>query len=114
MKLLKQIIEWFKRTLFFTHFRVKILDDIPDKIKEHSIYVIGKGDPWLLIFLCPCGCGEELRLNMMEEEQPCWTLKNEGKRFDLFPSVNRVKGCRSHFWIKQGKVVWCLKNGDNE
>ena len=107
MKLLKQIIEWFQRTLFPTRLKFKIVDDIPEKVKKDSFYVIGKDDPWLIIFLCPCGCGEELILNMMEEEQPRWTLKNEGKRFDLFPSVNRVKGCKSHFWIKQGEVVWC-------
>ncbi|MEG0619333.1 MAG: DUF6527 family protein [Bacilli bacterium] len=26
---------------------------------------------------------------------------------NLYPSVFLKKGCKSHFWIKNGKIIWC-------
>ena len=29
------------------------------------------------------------------------------KRVTLFPSVHRMVGCKSHFFIRKGKIAWC-------
>ncbi|MBR09449.1 MAG: hypothetical protein CMP48_17410 [Rickettsiales bacterium] len=106
MRVISYLFERLKRWFHSDRLRIKKGNDVPKKVKRNTIHLVGKEDPWLMVFLCPCGCGDELRLNMMEEEYPCWSLKIEGKLIDVFPSINRVRGCKSHFWIKKSKVKW--------
>ncbi|WP_394341525.1 DUF6527 family protein [Albibacterium indicum] len=57
--------------------------------------------------LCPCGCKNILHMNLMEEESPCWSYSiNKKNIITIRPSVNRIVGCKSHFFVREGKVVW--------
>ncbi|MER8408153.1 DUF6527 family protein [Mesorhizobium sp. M1307] len=57
---------------------------------------------------CPCGCGEPIELMVLKEAKPRWDVRiDESRRPTLHPSVWRQKGCRSHFWIRQGRIHWC-------
>ncbi|WP_310503288.1 DUF6527 family protein [Rhizobium sp. BK176] len=57
---------------------------------------------------CPCGCGDTIELLVAAETKPCWDVAiDEKRRPTLHPSVWRQKGCRSHFWIRRGRVHWC-------
>ncbi|WP_354678502.1 DUF6527 family protein [Cupriavidus plantarum] len=86
-----------------------VVEDLPDQFKPRTLYVVGENEPyWLAAFVCPCGCGETIQLPMITGQRPRWTLDSKGTRLpSLSPSVDRTVGCRSHFWIRAGKIWWC-------
>lgn len=66
--------------------------------------------PHSLIFLCPCGCGDEVHIptKAMAGTDRSWSLViDESSRPTLSPSLQRTVGCRSHFFVTSGKVRWC-------
>jgi hypothetical protein len=66
------------------------------------------GEDWSIGMSCPCGCGETIELMLLPEAKPRWTLSRDGRgRPTLSPSVWRKTGCRSHFWLREGRVFWC-------
>lgn len=84
------------------------VEDVPDVIKPGVVYLIGDGPaPWATSFLCPCGCGETISLSLIPTDRPSWRAHLHRKGLiTLSPSVWRTKGCRSHFFIRSGRVVW--------
>lgn len=61
---------------------------------------------WVLM-RCPCGCGEDLALNLMRSHRPVWELSvNQAGQASLHPSVHATT-CGAHFWLKNGTVNWC-------
>ena len=89
-------------------------EDAPDRPRPKVLYVVTEdGTPWSAAMLCPCGCGETLHMNLLPDERPLWHLAvNAGGASTLQPSVNRIKGCRSHFWFRNGRVRWCADQKD--
>ena len=69
-------------------------------IRSHGI------DKWCL-FTCPCGCGQQIALNLMKSHFPRWRVdtKRDGT-FSLYPSVDSTT-CGAHFLIRNSQVVWC-------
>jgi hypothetical protein len=69
--------------------------------------------PWVLYYaeeygaaahLCACGCGSKIRTPIDEAE---WSLKEDINGPTLNPSVgNWQKPCRSHYFIRNGVVLW--------
>ncbi len=65
------------------------------------------GEPWSVVMMCPCGCGQRVELPLLQEASPRWNLQvDKLKRPTLHPSVWLRDGCRSHYFIRSGKVVW--------
>jgi hypothetical protein len=96
-----------KKESLYTNKRVEI---IPDKLKPLILYIEGDGNKdQFAALLCPCGCGEEINLNLEPDEEPCWHLAS-GNFTDLSPSIWKSNNCKSHFFIKEGKVKWCIDN----
>lgn len=57
---------------------------------------------------CPCGCGDKIQLSLSPERRPRWSVKIDWlARPSVEPSVHQLDGCRSHFWIRRGRIVWC-------
>ena len=84
-------------------------DTPPDKLPLRNLILAREdGEDWAVAFRCPCGCGKRLELLLVEEAKPNWklTIKDKGSP-TLHPSVWLKKDCRSHFWLRDGKVVWC-------
>jgi hypothetical protein len=83
-----------------------------DSIQENEfIAVVYKRKPIWALFKCPCGCGYIITLPLQKPHNPKWTLyKSEFERPTLYPSVWQNKGCQSHFWIEDGKVIWYNNN----
>ncbi|RZH25210.1 hypothetical protein EXD98_18250 [Acinetobacter pittii] len=83
--------------------------DIPSPLHPHTVYIIGiKGNEWLAVFKCPCGCRAKIQLNLLPEERPRWKWKvNNNGTITLTPSVWRKVGCRSHFVMREGLIIWC-------
>ena len=66
----------------------------------------GGNRKWALM-RCPCGCGEDLALNLMRSHRPAWQLiVNNAGQASLHPSVHTTS-CGTHFWLKNGIVNWC-------
>jgi Family of unknown function (DUF6527) len=62
-------------------------------------------DRWVLL-RCPCGCNDVVTLSVQQVHQPHWKLSGVEKRPTLHPSIWRTEGCRSHFLVREGKVIW--------
>ena len=62
--------------------------------------LVERGRPRVLILACPCGCGEELAINLDNQAGPAWRLYRRNRAVTIFPSVWRETGCESHF------IVW--------
>jgi hypothetical protein len=66
----------------------------------------GGRQKWL-IFKCPCGCGQEIALNLMSTHFPHWRVDvRTSQLFNVHPSVDATS-CGAHFWLRDGRVSWC-------
>lgn len=84
-------------------------DMLPDSLPLWSLVMARDGDEdWAIGLRCPCGCGQRLEMMLLKEVKPRWDVSVDFKgRVSLHPSVWLREGCRSHFWVKGGKIVWC-------
>lgn len=83
-------------------------EDQPDLLDPTHIYLIGDGPkPWSASFICPCGCRETISLSLIPNDRPRWraTTHADGT-LTLSPSVWRIRGCKSHFVVRRGKIFW--------
>lgn len=84
------------------------VQDLPDTISEDTIYIVGKnGHLWYVAMKCPCSCSDIIYLNLVEDTWPYWKIFQTRKGISLNPSVWRTKGCKSHFIVNKGKIIWC-------
>lgn len=75
----------------------EIQADLP---QGQAILVERDGQPRWLVMSCPCGCGEEIRVNLDRRSGPAWRIYNSPQgSFSVYPSVWRDSGCGSHFII---------------
>ena len=83
-------------------------DTLPASIPpRRMIHMVDQGDEWSVGFLCPCGCGEAIELLLPAFIEPHWSLTvDEIGRPTLAPSVWRNEGCKSHFFVRDGRVIW--------
>lgn len=62
--------------------------------------------------LCACGCGAKVRTPLGPVD---WSLEVGTHGPTLFPSIgNWQQPCRSHYWIRNGAVVWAEVWTDEE
>ena len=82
--------------------------DVPGTFNKETIYILGSNKfPWQIAFLCPCNCGDLIQLNLLKEARPSWNFKvDKRKKITLKPSVWRKVGCKSHFLVQKGRIVW--------
>jgi len=94
-------------------YRVVHLNDDPDDVLPETLYTIGEnGNLWHVVLVCPCGCGATIALNALPDDSPRWALTEEAGGPTLCPSVWRTSGCRSHFVLRRGEIIWCRgRNG---
>ena len=89
-------------------YELRIIDDIQYDYEYGKLYLIGENSNyWLCAFHCPCGCGELLELLLLKDANPHWNLEIlDDKHINLSPSVWKIHGCKSHFFIKNNQVIW--------
>lgn len=90
-------------------YRFQKVEELPDRLKPFAVYVVGEGENvWAASMICPCGCKEVIELNLLPQVRPRWavSLHPDGS-VSLHPSVWRQKGCRSHFILSNGQILWC-------
>lgn len=77
------------------------------ELKEGVIYISKKYGA--VAHLCPCGCGSKIRTPININGKTGWWdfIENDGK-VSLSPSVGNFQiPCKSHYFIKDNKVIWC-------
>nr|WP_081710834.1 MULTISPECIES: DUF6527 family protein [unclassified Afipia] len=82
---------------------------LPKKLKRRALYVVQEdGFEEQAAMICPCGCRSILHMNLLPDERPCWRVtRHDDGTATLNPSVWRKKECGSHFWFRNGRVLWC-------
>lgn len=82
-------------------------------VHENTLYLVapGRNHKWVL-FKCPCGCGHVVTLSLQKIHNPYWSLTSElNGSPTIYPSVWQDTPCYSHFWVRKGRVYWCLDSG---
>lgn len=91
-------------------------DALPASLPWRDLVVLKDGgEYWSVAMNCPCGCRQRIELPVLPEVRPRWTLSLDRRdRPSLHPSVAMREGCKSHFWLRHGRVVWCDGGFDAE
>jgi len=80
----------------------------PAEVPADTIVVVAPRETlkWVM-FRCPCPCREVITLSLQKVHNPHWKLlAGPDGHASLRPSVWRTQGCRSHFWVDDGRVYW--------
>ncbi|MBX9746203.1 MAG: hypothetical protein K2X34_04830 [Hyphomonadaceae bacterium] len=97
---------WVSTLTVMRPLRGRQVEDTPDTLERGVVYLIG--DPvWHAAMICPCGCGATIRLSLLADDRPRWraSIAPNGA-VTLSPSIWRVKGCKSHFFVRHGRILW--------
>jgi hypothetical protein len=110
MNFLRSILVWL-RIIPTQNFSTKFATSHPsnEDVKKGQIWIVrdGKLMKWSRL-RCPCGCGEVILLSLSSSRSPKWKMSLDWlRRPSLSPSIRRIDGCKSHFWIRSGRVDWC-------
>ncbi len=90
-------------------YRYVHVEEFPDRLESSKLYLAGdNGYFWAAAMLCPCGCGDVIELNLLKKARPCWSVtEHPDGSASLMPSIWRRQGCRSHFYLRHGRIDWC-------
>lgn len=101
---------WQKADAFLPRRRLVVIDGdvLPETLPRRNIVLLRDGgEDWSVGFRCPCGCGRAIELLLIEEARPRWNYTIENGGFPtLHPSVWLKTGCKSHFWVRGGRIRW--------
>ena len=100
---------WLRRVVRGTAtYGWKRVDDVPEPVTPATVYLVGDGpEPWSAVMVCPCGCEATLSLSLIPADSPSWRASvSSAGQLTLHPSVWRKRGCRSHFSVVKGQVIW--------
>lgn len=74
--------------------------------KPGDAVIIQRGRPRWLMLKCPCGCGEDIPINLDQRAGKAWRYYEGGGRgVTLFPSIWRDTNCQSHFIVWRGRIL---------
>lgn len=80
----------------------RVVEYIPEQLNEGVLYVSHRYGT--AVHKCCCGCGEEVVTPLSPTD---WSIRTIGNNVTLKPSVgNWSFACQSHYFIKNGRVVW--------
>lgn len=105
-----KLVRWFADLVGYqVRYKTVLCEDLPDNIERKVLYVVGENNTyWMAAMVCPCGCGDLIQLALDPTGRPRWQIHiNKKFQATLKPSVHRMVSCRSHFFIRKGRVIWC-------
>jgi hypothetical protein len=80
----------------------EFVDFIPHDLASGRIYI--SIDFAIAVHACCCGCGGEVATPITPQD---WSLTYDGESISLDPSIgNKQFDCRSHYWVRNGRVHW--------
>lgn len=107
--MLQKLHKWYDK-LFKKEkqYKYNYVEDVPDELKSDLLYIISNDNfQWQIVMLCPCGCKKILHMPLIKEGHAKWKYEiDKRNRISLHPSVNRIVGCKSHFFVRKGKIIW--------
>jgi hypothetical protein len=56
---------------------------------------------------CPDGCGDTITVNLDPRTTKAWRFYRRHNKISVFPSIWRDTGCKSHFIVWNGAIIWC-------
>jgi hypothetical protein len=87
-----------------SHFNPQFVESIPEALAPGVLYV--SMSLASAIHLCACGCEQEVITPLSPTD---WKLCFDGENVSLDPSIgNWSFPCRSHYWIRKGRVRWSI------
>ncbi|TGT91272.1 MULTISPECIES: DUF6527 family protein [unclassified Mesorhizobium] len=75
--------------------------------KPGDVVVDRRGVERALVMACPDGCGDVLTINLDGRSGKAWRLDRRHGNLTVYPSVWRDSGCRAHFIVWRGQILWC-------
>lgn len=87
-----------------------LVEELPDRVDPKAVYLLGESKHrWFVALACPCGCGNTLQVSLLPNSTPRWRLIEHADdgTVTLEPSIWREIGCRSHFFLRRGRIQWC-------
>ncbi|MCZ4348072.1 DUF6527 family protein [Devosia neptuniae] len=91
-------------------FRHQFVSTVPSQPEERTLYVSLDFDT--MIHLCACGCRREVVTPLSPKD---WRFIYDGETVSVLPSVGSwALPCRSHYFIKGGRVDWMPLWSDDE
>lgn len=86
-----------------------ICSDLPETAEINKIYISYEEGEWCYLMMkCPCGCGADIDLSLIKGLKPRWEVQfHLNGTISISPSIWRKRKCKSHFFYKKGKVLWC-------
>jgi len=80
----------------------EFVEFIPDDLRAGTIYISMQFAT--AVHKCCCGCGNEVVTPFSPTD---WKLIFNGVSVSLTPSIGNWNfKCRSHYWIREGQIVW--------
>ena len=91
-------------------YKHSFVDIMPDKLDEGTLYVCMQYAT--SAHNCFCACGREVVTPIHPTK---WKLTFDGISVSLFPSIgNWSLGCKSHYWLQDGRIMWAESWSDEE
>jgi len=87
-------------------------DARPLTVAAGDAVIVERGCPRSLIVRCPCGCGDDLVINLDRRTGPAWKLYSRTSKLSLYPSYWRNSACECHFILWKNLVYWCGRYDD--
>ena len=108
---MRKIFKWVRiRYQYYTAIKYKFafIGDLPEVIPNKTIFIVVEDkNPDSLVFKCPCGCNTDIYLNLLKDAKPRWNFRITKKnKIKISPSVWRKVGCKSHFFVRNGRSDW--------
>lgn len=87
-----------------------VTEYIPEVIKDGVLYYAPSFN--VAIHNCCCGCKSEVVTTISPAE---WSIDIINGKPTLYPSIgNWSYRCKSHYWIRDGKIVWSGNMSESE
>ncbi len=125
MKLLERLLKWWQgeprvdapKVLTAPPYpKVQRIEEPPAdaQVRMGDFFVVQDRErPKWVLFQCPCDCRQVITLSLQPHHHPYWRLTESSKGVpSLKPSVWRDIGCKSHFFISEGYVLWAREESD--
>ena len=90
--------------------KVEFVEAIPRNLEEVTVYVSMTFA--IVAHNCFCGCGHQVVTPLSPVN---WKLTFDGEEISLYPSIgNWNLECKSHYWIRNGQVIWAERWSDEK
>lgn len=90
-------------------YRVDRVERLPEVLADNVVYVSDEYE--LAALKCACGCGHRVTLLLGDGHQ----VQELDGLATIWPSIGVWDApCKSHFWIRNGNVVWGQQFSDAE